>query len=38
MSVCAHASRVSAARLRREFLPLIQQTARAVAADTRRRV
>jgi IclR family pca regulon transcriptional regulator len=36
MNVCAHASRVTAARLREEFLPLLLQAARAVDADTRR--
>jgi IclR family pca regulon transcriptional regulator len=35
MNVCAHASRVSAARMKAEFLPLILQTARAVEADIR---
>jgi IclR family transcriptional regulator, pca regulon regulatory protein len=36
MNVCAHASRVTAARLRAEFLPLILQAAQAVDADIRR--
>jgi len=34
MNVCAHASRVSADRLRTEFLPLLLETAKAVDADS----
>lgn len=36
MNVCAHASRVSAARIVAEFLPLLLEAAAAVDADTRR--
>lgn len=36
MNVCAHASRVSAARLRAGFLPLLLEAARAVDAELRR--